>query len=198
MAVDFIKIAITPAEPRTDESSRIECLLRSGWDKVHLRHPNLDTRGVRAIIEGIDQRLHSRLVLHGHFDLINEFNLGGLHLNHRCPVPPALYRGSLSRSCHTVAEVVTAASSGLYNYVTLSPVLSSVSKSGYEPSLSVEEFREAIAASSPLPVIALGGVTPEVVPAIRRIGFGGIAVLGYLDAADTLYELNERSKEFTI
>lgn len=196
MAAEFLKIAVTPPLPRDDEAARAEAVLRSGWDFVHLRFPDATTRAMRDVIEGISQRFHHRLVLHGHFDLVKDFNLGALHLNSRCPAPPANYSGSLSRSCHSVRDVEQAAAEGCYRYVTLSPVLESVSKAGYGPSLSREEFRRAIAAAGSMPVVALGGVTPEAVPALRKFGFGGIAVLGSLASAATIYELEQQCKAF--
>ena len=127
----MLKIAITPEEISYDEARRVMTILDNGWDMVHLRHPGATIRDVRHIIERIPQRLHRKLRLHGHFSLVNEFNLGGLHLNSRCPNPPANYSGPLSRSCHTPDEVATSANTGRYDYVTLCPVFDSLSKAGY-------------------------------------------------------------------
>ncbi len=105
---DMMRIAVTGTDPRHDEGEWIATILREGWDAVHLRHPAASLSEMRRLIESVPQQLHSRLRLHGHFELINEFNVGGLHLNRRCPAPPANYRGGLSRSCHTVEEIAEA------------------------------------------------------------------------------------------
>lgn len=115
-------IAITPErlENERHEAAAVCALLDAGWHRVHLRHPGASRTDVRKLIEAIPQAFHSCLVLHGHFDLCNDFNLGGLHLNHRCPDAPALYRGALSRSCHSIDELRKC--TGLA-YATLSPIL---------------------------------------------------------------------------
>ena len=190
---DMMRIAVTGTEPRHDEGEWIATILREGWDAVHLRHPAASLSEMRRLIESVPQQFHSRLRLHGHFELINEFNVGGLHLNRRCPAPPANYRGGLSRSCHTVEEVAEADSH--LEYVTLSPVFDSISKPGYTAAFSDYELESIETFSSPI-VIALGGVTPERIDFIRRSGFGGYAVLGYLWTASGRQDLEHRLRQF--
>lgn len=167
-------IAITPELPVTEEGRKIEALLKAGWARVHLRHPGDGRTDMRHLIESVNQRFHDRLVLHGHFDLTNEFNLGGLHLNGRCPVPPPLYHGPLSRSCHTIDEVL-AASTGM-RYVTLSPIFDSISKSGYHGAFTAEQLRTLDNAN--VPVIALGGIDIERIKLLKGYNFSGYAMLG--------------------
>lgn len=171
----MIRIAITPEhlDDESREALAARVLLESGWDKVHLRHPGASRTDIRRLIEAIPQEFHNRLVLHGHFDLCNEFNLGGLHLNHRCPAPPALYRGSLSRSCHSVEELRQC--TGLA-YATLSPIFDSISKQGYGSHFSDADLAQLSEITTP--VIALGGVTAEQIPVLRSYNFKGFAMLG--------------------
>lgn len=175
----MIAVAYTPVQPAADEPRRIIRLLDGGWDYVHLRHPDATVRDMRNIIEALPQRLHGRIRLHGHFALTNEFNLGGLHLNSRCPQAPANYSGPLGITCHSVGEVLEAAATGRYAYATLSPIFPSLSKPGYAADFAPEEIARATAA---MPVIALGGVTPERMEAVADLGFAGYAVLGSLAA----------------
>lgn len=170
----MLRIAITPHHILPREPQIIASLLTDGWSYVHLRHPDASLRDIQAIIEAIPQKFHSRIKLHGHFELIHSFNLGGLHLNSRCPMPPAGYSGKLSRSCHTARELADA--SGL-EYATLSPVYPSISKPGYLPTLTPGQIISAVAQSS-VPVVALGGVTPDKEPELLRMGFAGYACLG--------------------
>lgn len=173
MAKSKFLIAVTPAEPAIDEGAKIESLLRAGWHRVHMRHPMASRTDMRNIIESIGQEYHSRLVLHGHFDLINDFNLGGLHLNRRCPTAPALYNGPLSRSCHSIDEVRNA--EGM-EYVTLSPILDSISKDGYRSAFTLDKLMELVSVTTP--VIALGGITGERIKDISCFNFSGYAMLG--------------------
>lgn len=179
------RIMITTPEIRADEPRRIRLALEQGWDGVHLRHPDATITDIRKIIEAVPQRFHGRLHLHGHFALVNEFNLGGLHLNSRCPEAPENYSGPLSRTCHSVDEVIAADRTGRYSYLTLSPIFPSLSKQGYGPTseLAADIARLADAGVA-TPLIALGGITPETVAKLNSDVFSGVAVLGYLADAD--------------
>lgn len=181
-----ILIAITPAEPTLEEGRKIEALLLGGWHRVHLRHPDASREDMRRIIESIDQKYHRRLVLHGHFDLLNDFNLGGLHLNGRCPSAPSLYRGALSRSCHSIAEAIEAKE---MEYVTLSPIFDSISKQGYKAAFSPSDLYRLSEAT--VPIIALGGISADNIAGIRKYNFSGYAMLGSIPWESTPEEIHK-------
>lgn len=145
---------------------------------------------MRRVIEAVPQKYHRRLRLHGHFELVNEFNLGGLHLNSRCPLAPENYNGSVSRTCHSLEEVKNAVS---VEYVTLSPIFDSVSKVGYNAAFSRDELLSIVKDDK---VIALGGITPHTAAELSRYGFIGYAVLGYLFNSPDVSILKNRLDEF--
>lgn len=196
------RIAITTEGITVYEPERIVAVLESGWDMVHLRHPGASLREMRRLIETIPQKLHRRLRIHGHFELTNEFNLGGLHLNRRCPSLPANYRGPFSCSCHSIEEAKRAAKC---DYVTLSPIFDSVSKQGYQAAFSEKDLAEIDKTSGSgviTEVIALGGITPERLREVKRLGFNGFATLGSLMGADSheafRAKLNEFNNEYNL
>jgi thiamine-phosphate pyrophosphorylase len=80
-------------------------------------------------------------------------------------------------SAHTPVEVEAAAKAGA-DYVTLSPIYPTASKPGYGPALGLGGI--ATARRAGLPVVALGGITPDRIPACRDAGAAGIAVMGGL------------------
>ncbi len=172
----MLRIAITPEHiDESREHLNVRAILEAGWNRVHLRHPSASRRDMQRLIEAVPQEMHSRLVLHGHFDLCNDFNLGGLHLNRRCPKLPPLYNGPFSRSCHTIDEISECREA---SYVTLSPIFDSISKSGYSSAFNASELKALHSINTP--VIALGGVTPERIEALSRYNFSGFAMLGAL------------------
>lgn len=174
----MIRIFITPEEINDGEAGRITGMLDSGkWDYAHLRHPDATLRDMRRLIEEIPQRLHHRLRLHGHFSLAADFNLGGLHLNRRCPSLPDFYDGPHSRSCHSIDEVTAATDC---DYVTLSPIFDSISKQGYKAAFSQDELMRLNDIATPR-VIALGGITPSRTEDIKKYNFSGYAVKGATD-----------------
>lgn len=187
----LIRIAITAPDIRHDENDVITSLANNGWHMIHLRHPAASLREMRNLIESIPQQFHHKLRLHGHFELINEFNLGGLHLNSRCPLAPPLYTGPVSRSCHSIAEIADCTDC---DYVTLSPVFDSISKSGYKATFTPSDLRELDRISHPA-VIAMGGITPQHVKELKRFNFAGYAVLGAImlrdDYNDAILQFND-------
>ena len=179
----FLVVGITPPEPFESESGRITDLLDSGEiDIVHLRHPEADVCDILKILTGIPAKLRGRITLHDHFGDIPPEYVGGYHLNSRNPSPPASAAETghrISRSCHSLQEISNC--SGL-TYATLSPIFNSISKAGYLSNFSENDLAEAIAVAktAEVPLIALGGVTPERFGTLRDIGFAGAAMLGAL------------------
>ncbi len=162
----------------TGEAAVITSLLDAGADFVHLRHPDALVADVRRIIEDIPYRLRNRIKLHGHFELVWEMNLGGLHLNGRCPKAPVGYRGPLSLTCHSIEEVKAATVAGCYDYVTLSPIFESISKVGYGGNAFTEADLALIDRADN--VVALGGITTERIESLARYPFAGFALLGHV------------------
>lgn len=93
------------------------------------------------------------------------------------------------RSCHSREEVARAAGEGAA-WVTLSPYDVSASKPGHGPPLPGTAW-----ADHPVPVLALGGVTPGNAAAARAAGAHGVAVMGEVmraaDPADVVARLLE-------
>lgn len=169
----FVTIVFTSPGPVDHEAARISALLDSGVDYVHIRKPDWSLREVKNLIEDIPYGLRKRLRLHGHFELLSEMNLAGVHLNSRNPVAPANAR-SVSISYHSVEELVE---SDRFEYVTLSPVFDSISKENYQSKFDLDSLSENIVGKK---VVALGGVTPEVLFSLKEKGFYGGALLGYV------------------
>lgn len=160
------------------EADRIAAMLRDGVaDLIHIRKPQATLEEVEALIKALPEETYGRLVLHDHHSLAVKYNLYGVHLNNRNPLPPTGWQGSVSRSCHSFREV------SLWkpkcNYVTLSPIFDSISKQGYHAAFTMEEIEEARHNSIiDDKVLALGGVTFSKLNAVRAMGFGGGVILG--------------------
>lgn len=180
-------IGITQEHVFKREEEYITLLLEEGMDALHIRKPNVLSDSIRSLLERIPSYLHSKIILHDHFDLLGDFHLKGIHLNRRHPYPPQGYTGYVGRSCHDLQDLTTAER---LDYRFLSPIFDSISKQGYTARFTDRELSEAahrgIINSS---VIALGGITPEHLPLLSRYGFGGAALLGYLWQAHDKEEL---------
>jgi thiamine-phosphate pyrophosphorylase len=184
----MIGIAITPPQPFELEPLYIKMIIDAGWSRVHLRHPQASADTLRRILDALTADSVARVRLHDHHELAAEYPVDGIHLNSRRPDPPQGYDGHASRSCHSLSEV-KAPRHRLIDYVTLSPVMDSVSKPGYKAAFTHSQLAEITPADH---VVALGGMTPLTIPAISGYAFEGVAVLGYLFNARSTAELSSR------
>lgn len=180
-------IAVTPPAFHDGEAAFISRLLAGGVDVVHLRKPGSAEAECAGLLEALSEDERARVVAHDHFGLAARYGLMGIHLNSRNPSVPEGFRGQLSRSCHSFEEVRRFKPE--CGYVFLSPVFDSISKQGYSSAFSARELHRA-AASGIIDsrVVALGGVTPERLPYLRSLGFGGAAMLGCVSSIASLPE----------
>ncbi|MBQ0072847.1 MAG: thiamine phosphate synthase [Prevotella sp.] len=160
------------------EAERIASLLRQGdVDLIHIRKPNASLQDTEDLINAIPQELHRKLVLHDHHSLAIKYRLFGVHLNSRNPEPPKGWKGSISRSCHSIEEVKDW--KHLCNYVSLSPIFNSISKPGYNAAFTHQQLTEAHKAGIiDDKVLALGGITFNNMKEVLALGFGGAMILG--------------------
>lgn len=165
-----------------EETAILTRLFEAGMQRLHLRKPGSGREELRAFLDALPAAYYPRIVLHDHFGLAAEAawagKLGGLHLNRRNPALPAGFKGSVSRSCHSLEE---AGRKRAFDYVFLSPIFPSLSKQGYGEGFPLPVLKEATRAGLiDEKVIALGGISAGTLPLLAGTGFGGAAVLGAL------------------
>ncbi len=168
-------IVITPAVPLKDEALVCNSLFACGLELLHLRKPGCDRSVYENFIRQISPRYRNRIVVHDHYELVEEYKLHGIHLKSGQGDKFSLYPGyAISISCHSTDEIN--ALPFRPDYCFLSPVFDSISKAGYNSAFPQLPDLSGIQT----PVVALGGITPEKTDLCRSAGFQGIAVLGYL------------------
>lgn len=177
--MDFKIIAITRPDFFPEEADRITRILENDEAEfVHIRKPDSLPEHVATLIKAIPSHLHQRLKLHDHFSLLDSFNLAGVHLNSRNPIPPKTAY-NVSKSCHSVSEL---ADSDNFDYVTLSPIFDSISKLGYKAAFNLDDLKFVLKEKKN--IIALGGVTPNRFSTLRSLGFSGAALLSFFFPLD--------------
>lgn len=180
----------------TAELSFLHRLFEAGIDALHLRKPSSSPEACRQLLQSLSTEERRKTVLHDHFFLAEEFSLKGLHLNGRNPLPPDTFHGSLSRSCHSLQEIRQYKELQVLNhsfdYLFLSPVFDSISKSNYPSAFTQECLQEASNQGIiDEKVMALGGVESRHLPYLAALGFGGAAMLG---AVQSLRNLSDREQ----
>jgi len=91
----------------------------------------------------------------------------------------------IGRSIHTADEAARVVADGGLDYLVFGPVYETISKPGRTPA-GLDALR-AVAASTTIPVLAVGGVTRDRFASIGRAGAAGMAAIGlFASAADDL------------
>ncbi|MBH23971.1 MAG: thiamine phosphate synthase [Myxococcales bacterium] len=128
----------------------------------------------------------TRLLINGDLEIAIAVSAAGLHLPRSAPPATTLRRRAVAlgrsetltivRSCHYLDQLTDAHQEGA-DAATLSPIFPPGSKpDDTRPTLGVSKLADACA-RAPLPVIALGGITPARVAACRRAGAAGVATI---------------------
>lgn len=168
-------IIITPPAWLKDEAIICNSLFASRLEFLHLRKPGTSPEEYEKFILQIEPRYRNRIVIHEHYTLAQKYQLRGIHLKSDMVGEHARYPGqTISISCHSLEEINQLPFQPAYCF--LSPVFDSISKKGYTTPFSKIPQVNKIN----IPVIALGGVTPDKTDLCREAGFAGVAALGYI------------------
>jgi len=183
-----------------DETSlvrQVELALAAGVDFVQLRRRNRPAREVEALAKrlvALSPRARKRVLVNGRLDVALSSGAAGVHLPAdglpvaavRRVAPPGFV---VSRSTHSREAVERAFDDGA-SFVVFGPIFPTASKPGH-PGVGLEALEEVVS-SVPIPVYALGGVTPERVSQIAETGVHGIAGISVFEREDGLRDLFAR------
>ncbi|MCF2873255.1 MULTISPECIES: thiamine phosphate synthase [unclassified Tenacibaculum] len=169
--------------PEIDIDKEIEILhqlFEEGLMYYHFRKPSKTYEEHVSYLNQINKKYHDRIVTHYFHELINEFDLKGIHFQEQKRID-ALENGkeyfiglnmigkTMSSSFHEPEEL--AACDIEFDYHLLSPVFSSISKKGYEGrGFDVSHVDKTI--------IGMGGINASTIGKTLILGFQGIGVLG--------------------
>lgn len=169
--------------PETDLPNEIEILhqlFQEGLQYYHLRKPSKNFDEHVEYLNQIDEKYHNRIVVHYFHELVNTYNLKGIHFQEQKRIDyidnPGQYFKNLnmfgktiSSSFHEPDELDNCYFE--FDYHLLSPVFSSISKAGYEGrGFDVNAIDKRI--------IGMGGVTKTNIETFKKLGYKGVGVLG--------------------
>ncbi len=163
--------------------------VEAGVDAVHLREKTLPAREMLVAVREIRQRVGDRatVIVNDRVDVALVSGADGVELG-EMGLPVADVRRLIGenvligRSVHDVAGARAAARDGA-DFVIAGHVYETASKPGQSP--RGLEFVAEIVANCAIPVIAIGGITPERVRDVLHAGAHGVAVVsGILAAPD--------------
>lgn len=174
-------LLITPEKDIADETEWINQFFEAGLEILHLRKPEKNYAQHLAYLSAIDEQYHSKIMLHYHHELAEDFILKGVHVQEQPRVEMGedfgLYVSQftsqafdVSTSFHNAGEIMLYKEIPLI-YNLLSPVFTAISKPGMEgKAFDVNEIE--------VPVIGMGGVKANNLIEVKALGYVGVGVLG--------------------
>ncbi|EPR72718.1 Thiamin-phosphate pyrophosphorylase [Winogradskyella psychrotolerans RS-3] len=197
-------VLIAPENDIPNEIEILNQLFREGLLVYHLRKPDKNYEEHVAYLNKIDKEYHNRIVVHYFHELINDFNLKGIHFQEQKRIDhidnPGQYFKNLNMFGKTISSSfhepeVLKACYFEFDYHLLSPVFSSISKKGYKgKGFDVNHIDKTI--------IGMGGINAETIEETITLGFKGIGVLGGVWNAENPLEhfikIKETYKKHTI
>ena len=209
----MLRYAITDrSQMGATESARHAALLacaarwaREGIDFVQVREKDLNAAQLLQLTRELQAALHAngsatRLLLNSRVDLVLAGGIDGVHLSsgHEALTPaqvrlvfahpdlPSRQPPTISTSCHTLAEVQAAATSGA-DLILFGPVFgksiaapcahSPSQRRLVTPAIDLDALRAAVALAGTTPVLALGGITHANTSSCLQAGAAGIAAI---------------------
>ena len=172
-----------------DLASVVDDAVSAGARWVWFRDKDLERQERLALARQILAAIGGRAVMTVGSDigLAMELGLKAVHLSMAADVAEARQnlgaQALIGLSAHSLDDVARAKAMGT-DYITLSPIFETMSKPGYGPCLGLGILRAATALG--IPIIALGGINPELVKAVMDEGVDGVAVMGGIYMEDQI------------
>jgi thiamine-phosphate pyrophosphorylase len=187
------------SDRRTDASpealiDRVAAAARAGVHLIQVREPDLDGRAlcdlVRACLRVAAGTL-ARIIVNDRLDVALAAGADGVHLREesfpasaaRAIAPPGFLVG---RSLHRLEDVGRRSVASGLDYVLFGPIFATTSKPETTP-IGPAALASAVR-STPLPVLALGGVTPANAAEVAATGAAGVAGIGLWTTASSVAE----------
>jgi thiamine-phosphate pyrophosphorylase len=168
----------------------LEQALDAGVKAIQLREKDLGGRDLFILAEKVSnlcQSYRSALFVNERIDIALAVNAAGVQLGN-ASVPVALARELLGAqkmiglSTHSFGEALEAQQQGA-DFVLFGPVYFTPSKATYGAPQGLNKLKEVLEKIS-LPVYAIGGIKPENILDLRRLGVSGVALISAIMSSD--------------
>ena len=172
-------IIMTKSTFFVEEDKILTTLFEAGLDNLHLYKPGSEPVYSERLLTLLPEDYYSKITVHDHLYLKEEFRLKGIHLNDCCTEPPIGYRGNISRTCHNTDELKEAKKRS--NYVFLKTLFDSQSNPADKATLTMQQLIDASDRGLiDRKVYAMGGMNLDNISVAKGLGFGGVVICGDL------------------
>lgn len=169
---------------------RVAAAASAGVHLVQVRERDMDARDLTRLVERCltaVQGTRARILVNDRLDVALAAGAHGVHLRGDS-LPASRARAIapigflIGRSVHSRAEAVAAHADGGVDYLLFGTVFPTDSKPGQTPA-GVKSLEQAVEAT-PVPVLAVGGISHETVRQLAGTGCAGFAAIGWFAIGD--------------
>ncbi|MFC4096752.1 thiamine phosphate synthase [Euzebyella saccharophila] len=184
-------VLISPENDIPNELPLLHQLFEEGLQCFHLRKPKRSIGDYEKYLSQLDEKYHHKVVIHEHYQLLNKFDLKGIHfpertrnqllsdnkihLNYRFVKTTETIDFQIdknktsSTSFHDISVLEQCPIA--FDYQFLSPVFTSISKENYRgKQFDVNSISKK--------VIGLGGIDKSNIGKLQKLGYSGAALMG--------------------
>lgn len=158
-----------------------------GATLVQLREKHLSPREFYQAAEEalrVAHARHMRLIINDRVDVALALSADGVHLG-QDDLPPAAARELLGEraiigfSTHSLEQAIAAARLPV-DYIAIGPIFSTSSKENPDPLVGTNVLRRVRQVTGRVPLVAIGGITPETAPQVIAAGADAVAIISWL------------------
>ncbi len=176
---------------RPDPVQQTRAALAGGAPVIQLRAKHAtDSRILEwaKTIRELTRESGARFVMNDRFDLAKIAHADAVHLGQEDlppdAIPTRVRKGlAVGRSTHDVEDVRRAVEDGV-DYLAFGPIFGTRSKTTSHDARGLRALREIVSIAESIPVIAIGGIDAENLPAVLEAGAQGVAVISAVAAAE--------------
>lgn len=172
----------TASENESQWLDHVAAWIAAGVELLQIRERQLPVRRLAELTRKVLRLPNphaTKILINDRADVAIACGAHGVHLRDGSVVPEIFARPGffVSISCHSIAERERTRGA---DFILLAPIFKPLSKEDTRPVLGIEAIRE-ITRIWPIPVLALGGITPANAHLCLEAGAAGVAGISYFN-----------------
>ena len=179
-------IVLTSNHRVKNESEILTELFKEGLTHLHLRKHGYPVHKIADLIKRIPREYHKQIILHSHFELLKQFDLGGIHVTRNKRKNWYFKLFTLNKFKNKPGFIITTSyhstrkiekSPRYYTYFFINSLFGSIGEGGKHSYKEPDKLREFLMVTK-RDVVALGGIDLINIKSVPEIGFKSVGLHG--------------------